>query len=296
LSINATGQVAGYYQDSNGQHGFIYSDGNYTILNVPGALNTQPLGMNGKGQVVGIYNPPGDNSGFHGFLYSGGTYTILNVPGAADTSPVSINGSGQVVGSYTPNGENNGAHNQGFVYSNGTYTTLTFPGAINTDPYSINAKGQVVGYYEVADSNGSIIAEHGFLYSNGICTTIDPPGGIGPAAASINNSGQIVGNADINGTENGFLATQTYAGKGHPTSPLTVTASNTTAGESSTVPAGTISGTDPPVTTTPSHQSLALLNQFVAAGLHEQNGIPIVANSRTEINSGGEAFLTQPHH
>ena len=239
--------------------------------------------MNAKAQVVGIYD---DNSGFHGFLYSGGTYTTLNVPGGADTRPVSINDSGQVVGRYTPNGQNNG--DQGFVYSNGTYTTLTFPGAISTDPSSINAKGQVVGWYNLA--NGT---SHGFLYSDGIYTTIDLPGGIGTTADSINNSGQIVGYSFANGTEHGFLATQTNQ---HPTNPLTVTASNTTAGEFSTAPAGTISGTDPPVTTTPSHQSLALLNQFVAAGLHEQNGIPIVANSRTEINSGGEAFLTQPHH
>jgi probable HAF family extracellular repeat protein len=123
---------------------------------------------------------------------------------------VSINDSGQVVGSYQPKGENTAAYNQGFVYSNGTYTTLTFPGAINTEPLSINAKGQVVGYYEVGDSNGSIIAEHGFLYSNGIYTTIDPPGGIGTAADSINKSGQIVGYSFGNGTENGFLATQTH--------------------------------------------------------------------------------------
>jgi probable HAF family extracellular repeat protein len=104
----------------------------------------------------------------------------------------------------------NGAHNQGFVYSDGTYTTLTFSGAINTDPLSISAKGQVVGYYDVADSNGSIIAQHGFLYSDGIYTTIDPPGGTGPTADSINKSGQIVGSSFGNGTENGFLATQTH--------------------------------------------------------------------------------------
>ena len=61
-------------------------------------------------------------------------------------------------------------------------------------------------------------------------------------------------------------------------------------------PARTITVTDPPATTTPSYQSLALLIQFVAAGFHEQNGIPIVASSRTEINSNGETFLIQPHH
>ena len=95
---------------------------------------------------------------------------------------------------------------------------------------------------------------------------------------------------------NGLIIHSTFAGKGHPTNPLAVTASNTTAGEFSTAAARTISVTDPPATTTPSYQGLALLNQFLAAGLHEQNGIPIVASGRTEINSGMEAFLTQPHH
>jgi FG-GAP-like repeat len=42
--------------------------------------------------------------------------------------------------------------------------------------------------------------------------------------------------------------------------------------------------------------NLALFNQFLAAGFHEQDGIPIVASSRTEINSNAETFLTPPHH
>jgi hypothetical protein len=95
---------------------------------------------------------------------------------------------------------------------------------------------------------------------------------------------------------NGLIIHSNFAGQGHPKNPLTVTASNTTAGESSALAQTTISVTDPPATTTPSHQNLALLNQFVAAGLQEQHGIPIVASSRTENNWGGEAFLTQPHH
>lgn len=61
-------------------------------------------------------------------------------------------------------------------------------------------------------------------------------------------------------------------------------------------PARRITVTDPLATTTPSYQNLALLIQFVAAGFHEQNGIPLVATSRTAINSNGETFLIQPHH
>jgi hypothetical protein len=87
-----------------------------------------------------------------------------------------------------------------------------------------------------------------------------------------------------------------FPGKGHPVNTFTVTATNSTAGESAKSSPQTITVTDPPATTTPSYQGLALLNQFVAAGFHEQDGMPIVASSRTEINSGAETFLTQPHH
>ena len=81
-----------------------------------------------------------------------------------------------------------------------------------------------------------------------------------------------------------------------PVNDLSVTATNSTAGESATSLPQIITVTDPPATISQNYQGLALLNQFLAAGFHEQNGIPIVASSRTEINSSGEAFLTQPHH
>jgi hypothetical protein len=99
--------------------------------------------------------------------------------------------------------------------------------------------------------------------------------------------------ADVN---NGLTLYSSYKGEGHPVNALTITATNSTVGESASSAAKTITVTDPPATISPSYQGLALLNQFVAAGLHEQNGIPIVASSRMENNWGGEAFLTQPHH
>ncbi|SED77800.1 autotransporter passenger strand-loop-strand repeat-containing protein [Rhizobiales bacterium GAS188] len=102
--------------------------------------------------------------------------------------------------------------------------------------------------------------------------------------------------ADVN-TAGGLTLHSSYGGTGHPVNKLIVAAANTTAGElAATIPPKTITVTDPPATISPSYQSLALLNQFSAAGLREQDGIPIVASSRTEINPGAEAFLTQPHH
>jgi hypothetical protein len=102
--------------------------------------------------------------------------------------------------------------------------------------------------------------------------------------------------ADVN-TAGGLTLHSSYRGTGHPVNKLIVAAANTTAGElAATIPPKTIRVTDPPVTITPGGQGLALLTQFVAADFHEQDGIPIVASSRAEINSNGETFLTQPHH
>jgi hypothetical protein len=59
--------------------------------------------------------------------------------------------------------------------------------------------------------------------------------------------------ADLN---NGLILNSTYRGKGQPTNPLTVTVSNTTAGESSTAPVTTISVTDPPAGNTSSNNGV----------------------------------------
>ncbi len=67
---------------------FLYSNGIYTTLAVPGGTNILADGINDAGQVVGWYF---DSSGIeHGFLYSGGTngtYTTLDDP---STTPGTI--------------------------------------------------------------------------------------------------------------------------------------------------------------------------------------------------------------
>lgn len=52
FGINNLGQVVGYYQDSNGTHGFIYTGGNFTTLDIPGG-STQIIGINDSGQILG---------------------------------------------------------------------------------------------------------------------------------------------------------------------------------------------------------------------------------------------------
>src|SRR5436190_5282022 len=56
MSINNGNVVVGWYADSAGlNHGFKYSNGSYTAINVPNAYETQALGINDQGDIVGSY-------------------------------------------------------------------------------------------------------------------------------------------------------------------------------------------------------------------------------------------------
>src|SRR5712691_2065700 len=53
-SINATGQIAGWWSDNVGNHGFIrLVNGNFITFDVPLATSTIPLAINSKGRVAG---------------------------------------------------------------------------------------------------------------------------------------------------------------------------------------------------------------------------------------------------
>jgi probable HAF family extracellular repeat protein len=70
--INQLGQIVGYYSGAAGDtHGFLYSDGTFSTLDVPGAVGgtlgagTYAYGINAQGQIVGTYLGAG---GFQSFL------------------------------------------------------------------------------------------------------------------------------------------------------------------------------------------------------------------------------------
>jgi len=67
-SINKSGQIAGYYADSNFvAHGFTRTaDGKFKTFDVSGATGTYPNAINDHGLVTGWYMTPDEN--YHGFL------------------------------------------------------------------------------------------------------------------------------------------------------------------------------------------------------------------------------------
>jgi len=153
--INNSGEIVGSYVDQVGSHGFLYSGGNYSTIDYPGAAAaglTGLRGINDSGQIVGDVD---ENSNV-GFLYSGGTFTVIAYPGGNNTIVDSINNSGQIVGSYVD--ESGAGH--GFLYSGGSYSTIDYPGAAAaglTGLRGINDSGQIVGDVD-ENSNVSFLA------------------------------------------------------------------------------------------------------------------------------------------
>ena len=87
IAINASGVITGYYVDSAGtNHGFIYTGGNYTSFDVPGAAatghsglssGTVPVSIDAHGDIVGSYTD--SNQIKHGFVRSAsGTITTFD--------------------------------------------------------------------------------------------------------------------------------------------------------------------------------------------------------------------------
>lgn len=169
--------------DGFGYYSFLYADGAFTKLEVPGAQYTFAKTLNNSGQVIGNYYSGPD---IKGFVYDNNTgeYSTLQYPGANRTYPSGINDKGQIVGQYRipPYGEFTG-----FIYENGTFTTLLGEGTTSTiNPTDINNLGQITGDYS------DFFAEsYPFVYENGHYTPFDLPFESMPLA--INDLSNIVG-------------------------------------------------------------------------------------------------------
>jgi hypothetical protein len=98
--INDKNQVAGYYADSSGAyHGFVKAYGSYMTIDVPGAADTFPDGINDWGILQGqIISGSGAAEGFA--ATPGGVFTLVNYPGSAATAIVGINDHGDICGAY----------------------------------------------------------------------------------------------------------------------------------------------------------------------------------------------------
>jgi probable HAF family extracellular repeat protein len=152
--INNRGQIVGEYLDNasnSQQHGFIYDNGDFSSLDVPGASACSATGINDRGQVVGFYE---DAAGVHGFLSDGETIVPIDVSDtdASSTSALGVNNDGDIVGMYQ---DGSGTH--GFILKQQIFSSIDVPGAVQTVVLGINRRGQIAGFY--SDNTGV----HGFI-------------------------------------------------------------------------------------------------------------------------------------
>jgi hypothetical protein len=112
--INDLQTVCGFYVDASmATHGFLLSFGTLTTLDFPaaGTTSTMALGLNDKGQVVGVYMV---GTAMHGFVYNstnGHFHSIDDPKGLGTTTINGINNLRQIVGFYV---DSNG-HTDGFI-------------------------------------------------------------------------------------------------------------------------------------------------------------------------------------
>jgi probable HAF family extracellular repeat protein len=169
----------------------------YTRIAVPNAVQTNPIGINKAGTVLGYWVDEYGNE--YGFIYRNATITSFTVPHAVNTRPTGIDDQGDIVGTYQD--ANYNAH--GFTYSaKGVFKTIDLSGSAYTSLDAVSRNGIAVG--EGLDNKSNVEV---FAYKKGVFTTaVD---GNTPIAAAINAQGAIAGTFEAAQTdETAFL----YAG------------------------------------------------------------------------------------
>jgi probable HAF family extracellular repeat protein len=158
----------------------------FLTLDFPAANQTQAMGINDSGQVVGTIADAGNY--VHGYLWSAGSFTALDAPGnVTGTQAQDINNLGEIVGLY-----GDGSLLRGYIFANGTYTTFNYPGtAGSTAVWGLNDLGTYVGVYDVL--HPTIDCQEAYVVRNGTPAPLNLPGADCSSAYGVNNAGDIVG-------------------------------------------------------------------------------------------------------
>jgi hypothetical protein len=165
----------------------------FTRIDVPGAFQTVPSGINAGGVIVGWYfqgtGCPAAPCAVRGFILDDGVFTTVSYRNAAGaeafiTQVRGIGPSGEVVGSYRMPGEP-AVNFHGFLRTReGEFVSVDYPAHINTIAQRILPDGTILGCYHDTDMMASM---HGMLRDKDGFSEID-------AFASMHNGATPSGN------------------------------------------------------------------------------------------------------
>jgi probable HAF family extracellular repeat protein len=96
--INNFGQIVGWTAEGSAGDSYLFANGKFKKIDVPGSTATTAFSINDSGLVVGYYQ---DVAQFFSFAFYRGKFISFGYPGAVATSAYGVNNAGQVVGTYT---------------------------------------------------------------------------------------------------------------------------------------------------------------------------------------------------
>lgn len=198
---NAFGVTVGFFFDNNfGEHGFMYSNGQTTVIDYPGGTNTEVRGINRYGTMVGVAGS--SSNPLFAFVDRGGKFTMIDV--GPDPDPATISDTGVIIGNHSVAATGGGTVQHGFIYVNGKVQDVSFPGADETMLRDINASGVIVGVYHKFLTGGAF-TQGTFLIRNGQFVEATLPGDF----AELNG---INGFGEVSGTTNGPIHKEGFVG------------------------------------------------------------------------------------
>jgi hypothetical protein len=212
LGINQSGQIAGYFGSGvpvgNAGHpnqGYLlkptggqYAQSGFTLMNYPKSVQTQDVGINNAGTLVGFWsdmnnpmmggNAPVNDS--FGWYEMGGQFHNVVDPNTAGTPPMNqllgVNNHNVAVGFY--NDANN--NNVGYFYNigSGTFQNIKVPSDVTSSVAAgVNDNRDIAGF--ATTSSG---ATEGFLIHGGF-HPIMFPGSTMTMATGVDNQDRVVG-------------------------------------------------------------------------------------------------------
>jgi len=189
--VNDSNDIAGYFDDATGTHGFIYNGATIDVINYPVAVQTFIYGINNSKKVVGAYNLTGSLTNNEGFKYDPVTFVFTDlttnyIPSMDFTIARDINDANCVVGDYKQS-----TTHVCFSMCAGTNASFHYnykPTYIN----SVSNNGQRAGFW----IDGSF--RHGLIFFNNAWTQHDYPGSTRTMFTGVNDSNIAVGIFNLN--------------------------------------------------------------------------------------------------
>ncbi len=167
LGINSVNTTVGYFAldkmaGQMGQSAYSQIGGVFTSINAllpPTNQNSQAVGINNAGNIVGFYSPTATTN--IGFLDVGGIISTIDPFGSANTQALGISNTGEIVGIYT----DAGGVQHGYTDIGGSFSSFDPAGSVNTTINGVNDLGQIVGFYTDTAATPNVIGFVGTLMS-----------------------------------------------------------------------------------------------------------------------------------